>query len=52
MKEIYDEVKKLSLEVFEPGFQIPYKPSLEDETKCYEFGKAFARRVKEYHATI
>jgi anaerobic nitric oxide reductase flavorubredoxin len=52
VKEIYDEVKKLGLEVFEPGFQIPYKPSLEDETKCYEFGKAFAKRVKEYHATI
>jgi anaerobic nitric oxide reductase flavorubredoxin len=52
VKEVYDEVKKLGLEVFEPGLQVLYKPSLEDEARCYEFGKAFARKVKEYHATI
>lgn len=48
VKEVYDEVKKLGLEVFEPGLQVQYKPSVEDEEKCYDFGRAFARRVKEY----
>jgi anaerobic nitric oxide reductase flavorubredoxin len=52
VKEIYDEAKKLGLAVFEPGLQVPYKPSLEDEARCYEFGKSFARKVREYHATM
>jgi anaerobic nitric oxide reductase flavorubredoxin len=52
VKEIYEEVKKLGLEAFEPGLQVPYRPSLEDEARCYEFGKAFAKRVREYHTTI
>ena len=23
-----------------------------DETKCYDFGKEFAKKVREYHATF
>ncbi len=49
VKEAYEEFKRMGLEVFEPGLQILYKPSLEDETKCYEFGREFAKKVKEYH---
>ncbi|HWR58268.1 MAG TPA: FprA family A-type flavoprotein [Thermodesulfovibrionales bacterium] len=49
VKEAYEEFKKMGLEVFEPGLQVLYRPSLEDETKCYDFGRDFARRVKEYH---
>jgi len=30
--------------------QVNYRPSADDDTACYEFGKAFARKVKEYHA--
>jgi len=52
VKEIYEEARKLGLALFEPGLQILYKPSLEDEAKCYEFGKEFARKVREYHETI
>jgi len=52
VKEIYAEVKKLGLAVFEPGQELLYRPSLEDEARCYEFGKAFAKKVKEYHLTI
>ncbi|MGD0234247.1 MAG: FprA family A-type flavoprotein [Syntrophorhabdales bacterium] len=52
VKEIYDEAKKLGLAVFEPGLQVLYRPSLEDEARCYEFGRAFASKVREYHATI
>jgi flavorubredoxin len=49
VRDAYDEFKKMKLEVFEPGIQILYKPSLEDEKKCYEFAREFSRRVKEYH---
>lgn len=49
VKDAYEEFKRMGLEVFEPGIQILYKPSPEDEVQCYEFGQAFARRVKEYH---
>ncbi|MCL5238460.1 MAG: FprA family A-type flavoprotein [Nitrospirae bacterium] len=49
VKEAYEEFKKMGLETFEPGLQILYKPSLEDETKCYDFGREFAKKVKEYN---
>jgi len=26
-----------------------YRPSEEDKNRCYDFGREFARRVKEYH---
>jgi len=49
VKEAYEEIKRMGLDTVEPGLQILYRPSLEDETTCYEFGKEFAKRVKEYH---
>ncbi|HSB52679.1 MAG TPA: FprA family A-type flavoprotein [Dissulfurispiraceae bacterium] len=49
VKEVYEECKKMGLEIFEPGVQVAYRPSADDETKCYEFGRAFAEKVKEYH---
>jgi len=49
VKEAYGEFKRMGLEVFEPGLQVLYRPSLDDETKCYEYGQAFAEKVKEYH---
>jgi flavorubredoxin len=49
VKEAYEEFKKIGLEVFEPGLQVLYKPSFEDETRCYEFAREFAKKVKEYH---
>ena len=49
VKEAYEELKKMGLEIYEPGLQILYKPSFEDETACYDFGREFARRVKTYH---
>lgn len=49
VKEAYEEFKRMGLEVFEPGLQVLYRPSHEDETKCYEFGKEFAKKTKEYH---
>ncbi|MEK7712717.1 MAG: FprA family A-type flavoprotein [Nitrospirota bacterium] len=49
VKEVYEEFKKMGLEAVEPGMQVVYKPSSEDEKLCYEFGRDFARKVKEYH---
>jgi flavorubredoxin len=47
VKDIYEDFKKMGLETVEPGLQILYRPSVEDEKTCYEFGRDFARKVKE-----
>ena len=49
VKEAYEEFRRMGLEIFEPGVQVKYRPSAEDDTACYEYGKAFAEKVKEYH---
>jgi anaerobic nitric oxide reductase flavorubredoxin len=49
VKEIYETVKKMGLETVEPGPEVLFRPSFEEEQKCYEFGCSFAERVKEYH---
>jgi flavorubredoxin len=48
VKEAYEQFKKMGLETVEPGMQVLYRPSPEDQEKCFEFGKTFAARVKEY----
>jgi anaerobic nitric oxide reductase flavorubredoxin len=50
VKEAYEEFKRMGLELHEPGVQVQYKPSSDDDNKCYEFGRDFAKKVKEYHA--
>lgn len=49
VKEAYEEFKKMGLEVFEPGLQVLYRPSATDEVKCYDFGREFAKKVRDYH---
>jgi flavorubredoxin len=49
VRDANEEFKRMGLEIFEPGLQLLYKPSLEDETTCYELGREFARRVRDYH---
>jgi flavorubredoxin len=49
VKDAYEEFKKMKLTLFEPGLQVLYKPSLDDETACYNFGRDFAVQVKEFH---
>jgi flavorubredoxin len=49
IKEILEVAKGLKLEVVEPGMGVVSKPSPEDEEKCFEFGRDFARRTREYH---
>lgn len=50
VKEAYDEFRRMGLELYEPGLQLMYKPSLADEDACFEYGRLFAQRVREYHA--
>lgn len=50
VRNAYEEFDKMKLEVFEPGVQVLYSPDSNDEQKCYEFGKDFAARVREYHS--
>lgn len=52
MKETYDEFKRMGLEQFEPGSQVLYRPSPTDEQACYDFGRAFAKKLRTYHATL
>jgi flavorubredoxin len=52
VKDAYEEFKKMKLEVFEPGVQVVYRPSMDDENKCYEFAREFAKKVKEYHSSF
>lgn len=49
VKDIYEEFKKMGLEIVEEGIQVVYKPSSEDEERCYDFGRRFAAKTKEYH---
>jgi flavorubredoxin len=49
VRDIYEELKEIGLEVVEPGVQVLYKPSAEDEKACYDFGREFAKKVIEYH---
>jgi flavorubredoxin len=52
VKEVYETVRQMGLEVFEPGVEVTYRPAPEDEARCYEFGRAFAQKVREYHETF
>ncbi|MEN2993768.1 MAG: FprA family A-type flavoprotein [Thermodesulfovibrio sp.] len=52
VKEMYDYAKAMKLELFEPGIRVLYKPSEEELNKCYEFGVAFGKALKEYHSKI
>jgi anaerobic nitric oxide reductase flavorubredoxin len=49
VKDAYEEFKKMKLDCVEPGMQVLSRPSMEDETECYEFARNFAEKVKEYH---
>ena len=49
VKEAYGEFERMKLKTFDPGVEVLYRPSMDDEEKCYEFGKKFAQSVKEYN---
>lgn len=49
VKEAYEAFKKMGLEVVEPGIEVLYRPSPEDDKNCFEFGKQFAEKTIVYH---
>lgn len=52
VRDAFAKVKEIGLETYEPGFEVAYKPSPDDETACYEFGKKFAKKLKKYHSAL
>ena len=56
VKEAYEIFKKMGLETVEPGVEVLYRPSPEDDKKCYEFGKQFAEKTivlqKKFDGTL
>jgi anaerobic nitric oxide reductase flavorubredoxin len=52
VKDAFSKVKEIGLEIYEPGFEVSYRPSADDEASCYDFGKKFARKLKKYHANF
>lgn len=49
VKGAYEEFDKMGLETFGPGLEALYLPDSSDEARAYEFGREFAKKVKEYH---
>ncbi len=49
VKEAYELLKKMGLETVEPGVEVIYRPSPDDDKKCFEFGKQFAEKTIEFH---
>ncbi len=49
LKWLYNKFQGMKLETMEPGMQVQYSVDQEDEKECYEFGRNFAKRVKEFH---
>lgn len=48
VRNLLEEFKKMGLEVFEPGLEVNFKPNKADIERCFEFGRNFALKVKEY----
>jgi flavorubredoxin len=49
VKEAYAVFKQMGLDTVEPGIEVLYRPSTEDDEKCFEFGKQFGQKTVEYH---
>ena len=49
VKNILKQCADLKLEVVEPGIQVKYRATDEEEEKCYEFGREFAKKTRAYH---
>lgn len=49
VKWLYGQFGEMKLEAVEGGPEVKYKPSTEEIAQCYEYGREFARQVREYH---
>ncbi|MEK6536799.1 MAG: FprA family A-type flavoprotein [Actinomycetota bacterium] len=49
VKWLYGQFGEMKLQAVEGGVEVKYKPSPEEMQQCYEYGRAFAKKVREYH---
>jgi flavorubredoxin len=49
VKNILKQCAEMKLDVVEPGVQVKYKATPEEEQQCFEFGREFAEKTREYH---
>ncbi len=49
VKEAYGVFKQMGLETVEPGVEVLYRPSAEDDKRCFEFGRLFGQKTIEFH---
>ena len=52
VKWLYNEFNNMKLKSVEPGLEVNYRPHKEDIKACYDFGRSFAKEVKEYHKSF
>ncbi|MEJ2254835.1 MAG: FprA family A-type flavoprotein [Nitrospirota bacterium] len=48
VKEMLGAFKDMKLETVEPGFEVKYKASADEVKACYDFGRRFAQKTREY----
>jgi flavorubredoxin len=49
VKEMLEMLKAMKLETVEPGMAVKYRATREEEKALYDFGRDFAKKVREYH---
>jgi len=47
VKNIESMLQETKIEIFEPGISFKFVPTEEELKRCFEFGKRFARKIKE-----
>jgi flavorubredoxin len=52
VRDILEAFNAMKLKTVEPGLGVVSKPSSADEAKCFDFGRGFAKKVREYHKSI
>jgi anaerobic nitric oxide reductase flavorubredoxin len=50
VRDMNEEIRKMGLDLAENSIEVLYKPSADDMARCYEFGKDFGRKTREYHS--
>ncbi|MCJ7497798.1 MAG: flavodoxin domain-containing protein [candidate division Zixibacteria bacterium] len=47
VKNIESMLQEIKIEIFEPGISFKYVPTEEELNRCFEFGRRFAKKIKE-----
>jgi flavorubredoxin len=46
VKNVEKSLVETGVEIVQPGLQVQFMPGIEDDAKCYEFGKRFAEKLQ------